>query len=93
MNHPDDKSPVEGEDKTKLKKQIKFAVIVAVLVLFTYGGLAVVAANLMVKKENNRKGFKSVQVEQPISFIDKTYVVDKESDNQQPIDDKAAESQ
>lgn len=74
MIHPDDNKPETATDKAKLKKQIRFAIVVASLVLFTYGGLAVVAANLMVQQENNRKGFKSVQVEQPISFIDKTYM-------------------
>jgi len=69
------KAPLSPDDeKRKLKKQIQFAVVVAAAVLLTYAGLAVVAANLMVSRENNRNGFKAVQVEKPISFIDNTYV-------------------
>lgn len=83
---PSPESSDEPSEKPfHMSKDVKKSWLIALLILGAYAGLAIFGANMIIKMEAAKPNkFKAVEVTQPISFIDKTYLSDDATQSDEP---------
>lgn len=77
MTSPTPEQPIP-EKAFSMTPDVKRSWIIAFAVLFTYATLAFIGGTLIMKMEANKpEKFQAIEVTEPISFIDRSYMVDK----------------
>lgn len=63
------------------RRAVIFARFVYAVIFFSFIGVCAIAVTVTMAEEKNKTGFKAIEVEAPISFVDRTYMRDEKQTN------------